>query len=101
MSNAVREPGLPVVEQIAEALVGLLGGAEAGELAHRPQAPAVHARIDAAGERELAGLPDLVGRVATSSGPYSGAIGSPDSVVNGTSRSALRVSLMALMASML
>ena len=32
-----RQPGLAVVEQVAEALVGLLGGAEAGELAHRPQ----------------------------------------------------------------
>ena len=29
MSNAVAEPGLAVVEQVAEALVGLLGGAEA------------------------------------------------------------------------
>ena len=38
MSNAVERPCLPVVEQVAEALVGLLGGAEAGELAHRPQA---------------------------------------------------------------
>ena len=49
-----REPGLPVVEQVAEALVGLLGGAEAGELAHRPQAAPVHARVDAARERILA-----------------------------------------------
>ena len=32
------QAGLAVVEQVAEALVGLLGGAEAGELAHRPQA---------------------------------------------------------------
>ena len=42
---------LAVVEQVAEALVGLLGGAEAGELAHRPQPPAVHRRVHAAGER--------------------------------------------------
>ena len=46
-----REPGLAVVEQVAEALVGLLGGAEARELAHRPQPPAVHRRVDAARER--------------------------------------------------
>ena len=37
-----REAGLAVVEQVVEALVGLLARAEAGELAHRPQAPAVH-----------------------------------------------------------
>ena len=48
-----------MVEQVAEALVGLLGGAEAGELAHRPQPPAVHRRVDAARERELARIADL------------------------------------------
>ena len=37
-----REPGLAVVEQVVEALVGLLGGAEAGELAHRPEPAPVH-----------------------------------------------------------
>jgi hypothetical protein len=58
------EPRLPVVEQVAEALVGLLRGAEARELAHRPQAPAVHRRVDAARERELAGLADPLGVVA-------------------------------------
>jgi len=46
-----REAGLSVVEQVAEALVRLRGGAEAGELAHRPQLRAVHRRVDAAGER--------------------------------------------------
>jgi hypothetical protein len=49
-----------VVEQVAEPLVGLLGGAEARELAHRPQPAAVHRRIDAAGERELAGQAELL-----------------------------------------
>ena len=64
------EAGLPVVEQVVEALVGLLGGAEAGELPHRPQAAAVHRRVDAAGERELARVADLrVVRSRTSSGP--------------------------------
>jgi hypothetical protein len=47
-----REPGLPVVEQVAEALVRLHGGAEAGELPHRPELAAVHRRVDAARERE-------------------------------------------------
>ena len=54
-----REAGLAVVEQVAEALVGLLGRAEAGELAHRPQPPPVHRRVDAAGERVLAGVADV------------------------------------------
>ena len=34
-----REAGLAVVEQVVEALVGLLDRAEAGELAHRPEPP--------------------------------------------------------------
>ena len=57
-----RQAGLPVVEQVVEALVRLLGGAEAGELAHRPQAAAVHARVHAARERELARQADLARR---------------------------------------
>ena len=44
-----RRPGLAVVEQVAEARVGLLDGPEAGELAHRPEPPAVHGGVDAAG----------------------------------------------------
>ena len=43
-----------------EALVGLLAGAEAGELAHRPQPTAVHRGVDAAGEGVLAGEADRV-----------------------------------------
>src|SRR3954454_18261909 len=54
------ETGLAVVEQVAEALVGLLGGAEAGELAHRPQPAPVHAGVYAARERIAAGQTDLV-----------------------------------------
>ncbi len=49
-----RQPGLPVVEQVAEPLVRLLGRAEAGELAHRPQPPPVHRRIHTPRERERA-----------------------------------------------
>ena len=55
-----REPRLAVLEQVVEALVGLLAGAEAGELAHRPQPPAVHRVVDAARERVLAGTADRV-----------------------------------------
>src|SRR5262249_16889694 len=52
--------GLTVLEQVAEALVGLLARAEARELAHRPQPSAVHRRVDAAGEGVAAGAPDRV-----------------------------------------
>ena len=44
-----------MVEQVAEALVGLLDRAEAGELAHRPEAAAVHRRVDPARVGEGAG----------------------------------------------
>ena len=54
-----REAGLAVVEQVAEALVRLLGGAEAGELAHRPEPAAVHRRVDAARERVRAGVAEV------------------------------------------
>ncbi len=41
--------------QVEGSRVRLLGGAEAGVLAHRPEASAVHRRLDAAGVRRLAG----------------------------------------------
>ena len=46
-----REPRLAVLEQITEALVRLRRGAEARELAHRPELAAIHRRIDTARER--------------------------------------------------
>ena len=49
-----RQPGLALLEQVAEARVRLLGGREAGVLAHRPEAAAVHGRLDATRERRLA-----------------------------------------------
>ena len=54
-----REPRLAVLEQVAEALVRLLRGAEARELAHRPELAAVHRRIDAARERMHAGIAEV------------------------------------------
>jgi hypothetical protein len=48
-----------VVEEVAEALVRLLGGAEAGELPHRPEAAAVHGGVDAAGEGVGAGVAEV------------------------------------------
>ena len=58
-----REPVLAVLEQVAEARVGLLDRAEARELAHRPQPPPIHRRVDAAGERVLARVTELRRRV--------------------------------------
>jgi hypothetical protein len=66
-----REAGLAVLEQVAEALVRLLGGAEARELAHRPELPPVHRRVDAAregidtgvAERRVVVDVDVLGRV--------------------------------------
>ena len=58
-----RQAGLALVQQVAEALVGLLGRGEPGVLAHRPEAAAVHRRLDAPGERVLAGPPEVPGLV--------------------------------------
>ena len=49
-----RESGGALREQIAVAAVALLGGAEAGVLAHGPEAAAVHVAVDAARVGELA-----------------------------------------------
>ncbi len=43
-------------KQIAEALIGILGGAKARELPHGPQAAAVHRGVNAARVRRLAGI---------------------------------------------
>ena len=42
-----REPRLAALEQVAEALVRLLGRGEAGVLADRPRPAAVHVGVDA------------------------------------------------------
>ena len=54
-----RQPGLALLEEVAEPLVRLLGGREAGVLAHRPEAAPVHRRLDAAGEGRLAGQAEV------------------------------------------
>src|SRR5207249_2837102 len=54
------EPGLAVTDEILEPAVRVLGAAESGEHPHRPQATAVHRRVDAAGEGELAGLSEPI-----------------------------------------
>ncbi len=55
-----REAGGAVLDQVAVALVGVLGAGEAGVLAHRPEAVAVHALVDPAGERIVAGLAEAL-----------------------------------------
>ncbi len=55
-------------EQVAEALVGLLGRREPGVLAHRPRPAAVHRGVDAPGVREGAGLAESLGQVETLDG---------------------------------
>ena len=85
-----RQPGLALLEEVAEAPVRLLGRREAGVLAHRPEAAAVHRRLDAAGERVLAGPAEVavlveaggVGRRCTGRGSTM-----PDEVSNGSRRS--------------
>src|SRR5256885_10112000 len=50
--------GPPVPDQILEPPVRVLRAPVAGEHPHRPQAAAVHRRMDPAGVRELARLPE-------------------------------------------
>ena len=57
------EARLPLREQVVVALVRLVRGAEAGVLAHRPEAAAVHVRLDAAREGRLAGDAEIARRV--------------------------------------
>ena len=57
-----REPGLAVGKEVAIAGVRFLGRAEAGVLPHRPEAPPVHRRLHAAGERRLTGKAPVAGR---------------------------------------
>jgi len=56
--------GLPLADQILEAPVRVLGGAEARDLPHRPQAAPVHRRVGPARVRILPGQAD-VGRRRT------------------------------------
>ena len=57
-----REAGLSAFEEIAVALVRFRGGRETGVLAHRPEPPAVHRRIDAACEWKRSRLAEVVRR---------------------------------------
>src|ERR671922_500031 len=55
-----RQPGLTMVEQIAEALVRLLRRPKPRELAHGPQPPAIHRRVHTTGKGKLARKTDLL-----------------------------------------
>src|SRR6266545_4294913 len=50
-----REPGLAMVEEVAEPLVCLIGRGHPGVLPHGPQPAPVHRGVDASGERRLPG----------------------------------------------
>jgi hypothetical protein len=69
-----RQARLALADQVLEALVGVLTGAEAGDLAHRPVAAAVHGGIGPARERVLAGQPDLFERCVRQVGRRVGAL---------------------------
>ena len=80
-----RQAGLPGGQQALEALVGRLGRAEAGVLAHGPQPAPVHGGLHPAGEGELARKPQVARRRRrAASGParvlasYRSSSGSPD-----------------------
>ena len=93
-----RQPGLALLEEVAEAAVGLLGGREAGVLAHRPEPAAVHRRLDAAGERVLARA--ARGRAPRRGRPcrpavYRSRMTIPDEVSNGSRRSGAPFSALA------
>ena len=55
-----RQPAATFTQDHPVALVGLAGVAESGELADGPRPPAVTARVQPAGERELAGPADAL-----------------------------------------
>ncbi len=55
-----REAGRAVLDQVAVALVGVLGRGEAGVLAHRPEPVAVHPLVDAAREGRRARLSEAL-----------------------------------------
>ncbi len=61
--EGARQPGLAGVQQELEPLVRGLGGAEAGVLAHRPQATPVHVGADPTRVGERAGGAQPLGRI--------------------------------------
>jgi hypothetical protein len=93
-----RQAGLALLEEVAEAPVGLLGGREPGVLAHRPQPAAIHRRLDAPRERVLPGPPEVAILVqpAVSAGVYRSRISIPDEVSKRSRRSGAEAAAFAL-----
>src|ERR1700722_10357440 len=58
-----REAALALVEEVAVALVGFGGGAEARILAHGPETPAIYRRINTTRKRRFAGIAKSIFRV--------------------------------------
>ncbi len=54
---------LSLCEEVAEAAIGVFGGAEAGELSHGPEARAIHRRVNAARVGRLAWGAEIALRV--------------------------------------
>ena len=87
MSKATDSPPPPAAEDHLVALVGLLGVAEAGELADGPGAAAVAGRVQAPGERVLPRPADpLEPGSSPRPGPVHRSTRAPDSVVKSASR---------------
>ncbi len=72
------EARLAVSEEIAKALVGVFGGAEAGELAHGPEAGAVHGGVNAAGVGRLAREAEVAGGIPV--GEVGGGVEAADGI---------------------
>ncbi len=81
-SNAIDSPVEPCRQQVAVALVGLLGARVARVLAHRPQLLAVHVAVNAPRVRIFAGLAKLLrrGPAADRARRRAGLISIPESV---------------------
>src|SRR5207245_523119 len=58
-----RQARLAVLEEIVEAPIGVLGAAEAGVLAHGPEARSVHLLVDAPGVRRMSRSPEARARL--------------------------------------
>ena len=73
-----REAGLALRQEVAKALIGVFGRAEAGELAHRPQPSAMHGGMNAAGVGRLTGEAQVA--VGVPAGEIGGSVKTPDRI---------------------
>src|SRR5574341_1650335 len=54
------EARLPMLKEIFEAAIGVVGGPEAGKLSHRPKPASIHRWIDAASIGELSRMAQII-----------------------------------------